>query len=205
MHYSKRLIKFFSFCCLVKIKDNRGFCPPSAATHNQYAMSAAIWIAARKLSARLSYHVAIRRKSFNRQNIRSTALRARYRNGLKQPFHSRFALNGMLGPAPRLSMKRRMALASYALSAMTMAPAWRSSSSTAACGASAAFPPVSRKAIGLPAPSLSAWILVFRPPRLTPMAWANTPLFRQRRSDALSRVYYRAGPPLGDRPQQRAP
>ena len=137
------------------------------------------------------------------QNMRSTALRARYRNGLKQPFHRRFALNGMLGTAPRLSMKRRMALASYALSAMTMAPSLKVFQvARGACGASAAFPPVSRKAIGLPAPSLSAWILVFRPPRLTPMAWANAPLFRQRRSDALSRAYCRAGPPLEGPPAQ---
>lgn len=54
---------------------------------------------------------------------------------------------------------------------------------SAAWGASAAFPPVRRKAMGRPTPSLSAWTLVFRPPRLTPIAWRCAPLFHQRPSD----------------------
>ena len=47
-----------------------------------------------------------------------------------------------------------------------------------------AWPPVRRLASGRPWPSLKAWILVVRPPRLTPIAWAFDALFLKRRSCA---------------------
>jgi hypothetical protein len=62
---------------------------------------------------------------------------------------------------------------------------------------SAAWPPVSRKASGRPRPSLRAWILVVRPPRLTPRACALKPLFHRPHSDMPSRGCCRAGPRQG--------
>ena len=56
--------------------------------------------------------VAIRRKFFNRLNMRSIALRLRYKRGQKQLFQRRFTFGGMLGAAPLASIFRRTALVS---------------------------------------------------------------------------------------------
>lgn len=64
--------------------------------------------------------------------------------------------------------------------------------SASAARQSAALPRVSRKASGRPLPSLTAWILVLRPPRPTPSGWALQPLFHQRHSDVPSHGCCRA-------------
>ena len=54
---------------------------------------------ARKLAASLSYRVATRRKCFSLEKNRSMRLRSRYSRLLKQGFHLRLLLGGMLvGP-----------------------------------------------------------------------------------------------------------
>jgi hypothetical protein len=57
---------------------------------------------------------------------------------------------------------------------------------------SPAWPGVSTKASGRPRPSVRAWILVVRPPRLMPGAWAFCPLCRRWHSDVPSRKCCRA-------------
>ena len=56
--------------------------------------------------------VAIRLKSLRRPNMRSMALRPRYRTGLKHGFQRRLLLGGMLGVASRSSMAERTAFVS---------------------------------------------------------------------------------------------
>jgi hypothetical protein len=51
----------------------------------------------------------------------------------------------------------------------------RSSSRTSAARQSATLPPLSRKRSGRPSPSVSAWSLLLRPPRLIPIAWTSPP------------------------------
>ena len=50
---------------------------------------------------------------------------------------------------------------------------------------SAMFPGVRTTATSRPRASARQWSFVVLPPRETPTAWANSPLFRQRRSDGL--------------------
>ena len=64
----------------------------------------------------------------------------------------------------------------------------RAGSLSSRCSAalqSAACPGVSRKASGRPWPSVMAWTLVLRPPRLTPIAWACAPFSARRRAVRL--------------------
>ena len=108
-------------------------------------------------------------------------------------FQRLFALEGMLGTAPWRSIRSQIALVSYALSASTMVRGARSSSRTSPARQSATLPPVSRKRGGRPSPSVSAWSLLLRPPRLIPIAWASAPLFPRPPSGAPSYACYRSG------------
>src|ERR1700710_216694 len=58
---------------------------------------------------------------------------------------------------------------------MTRTLRGRSCSSTSAARQSAAWPPVNENATGRSNPSVRAWILVVRPPRLIPIAWFCCP------------------------------
>jgi hypothetical protein len=66
-----------------------------------------------------------------------------------------------------------------------MVPAARSFNRTSTARQSATWPPVSRKRSGRPSPSVRAWSLLLRPPRLIPIAWTSAPLSAARRAVRL--------------------
>ena len=69
---------------------------------------------------------------------------------------------------------------------------------------SAMLPGVSATATIRPQPSARQWIFVVLPPRETPTAWLNSPLFHLTPSDAPSHWNCRAQAPQGVAPQQRS-
>ena len=71
--FVEAITKSLMLHCGKKIENPRRFRVQTQLAHQ--ASAAAKWTVERKMSARLSYRVAIRRKSLRRQNMRSMTLR----------------------------------------------------------------------------------------------------------------------------------
>src|SRR5918911_1272387 len=154
---------------------------------------AAMCSMARKLAARFSYRVAIRRNCFNRLNKRSTRLRARYASRSKPGRRRCCAVVGITAPLSRRRKPPRDGRPEKLLSPATRRGRSRGrprgrrtaplSSKAGSATQSWRSPPLSAKLTGLPCPSARTWILVENPPRLRPSA-SQLPPSRLRRAPA---------------------
>jgi len=164
--------------------------PTVCLTDQSHSRMQATWTALKKCRPRLSYRVAIARKSFSRLIQRSTTCRPSYATasnaGGRPPRDPRFsrasrasARSGHTHRMPRRRSSRRNFLAPYARSRRNVVGRLRgrplpargtrtvSSSGSRKVG-SLACPSETSTANGRAFPSVSTWILLVRPPRLAP-------------------------------------
>src|SRR4029077_10374030 len=103
-------------------------------------------------------------------------------------------LPGITVLMPRSLRNLRNASVSYPLSATSSATPGIKLTQVSATTQSAVLPGVSTNTHGRHSSSTTAWILLFRPPLVTPIACVSAPLFRRWRSDGFSHDCYRVPP-----------